>query len=56
MVGCKNFTTPDNASYTRYEAVFTFNSSLNDTERNNILCYITTTVLADPTAVLNRAS
>lgn len=30
-LGCQLFTTPDNATYIRLQAVFTFNSTLNDT-------------------------
>lgn len=55
MVKCQNFTTPSNATYLRYEVVFTFNSSLSDTERNSLLCYIADAVVADYTMVLNRA-
>lgn len=35
--------------------VLTFSSPLSDTERNSLLCYITTTAVADPTKILNRA-
>ena len=53
---CTPFTTPSNETVARYEAAFTFNSILSDSERNNLLCYITSATLANESMLHNRAT
>jgi hypothetical protein len=54
-LGCQTFTTPNDPTWLQYEAVFNYSSPLNASQRNSLLCYITTTVGANNDYILNGA-